>query len=121
MKDLKILIAGCTNPIISNDIKKQLQSIDCRVNIIGDLDNIMVSVALDKPDIICIHFHAFTHNALDISKELNDRYGLATIFLVDNDSFREAVEICDFNIIGCLNIPFAQQELIDIVNFYKNS
>lgn len=119
MKELKVLIAGCSNPTISSEIQKHLENINCKVNTIGDLNNIMVSVALDRPDIICIHFHTFTHNALDISKELNDKYSIPSVFLVDSDSFKEAIEISDLNIIGCLNIPVSQTELIDIIQSYQ--
>jgi DNA-binding NtrC family response regulator len=121
LKDVKVLIAGCSNPIISSNIQRALKDINCKVNIIGDLKNILVSVALDKPDIVCIHFHPFTHNALEISKELNNKYEIPSIFFIDSDSFRDAVEICDFNILGCLNIPFIEKELIDIIKTYKNN
>ena len=37
MKDIKVLVAGITNPILSNKIKEQFEQNDCKVNIIGEL------------------------------------------------------------------------------------
>lgn len=119
MKKLKILIAGCNNHILASNIQKQLEDIDCKVNIIGELNNIMVSVALDKPDIVSIHFHEFTHNALEISKQLNDTYNIPTIFLVNSDSFKEAVDLSELNVIACLTVPVDEEELTEIVEQYK--
>jgi len=119
LKGIKVLIAGITNPIVSNTIKQQFEQNDCKVNIIGQLDNIEISVMLDRPDLVCIYFHTFTHNAIDVAKSLNNKFGIPTLFLIESDSFRQAVEICELNTLGCLNIPTTQEQINDVMNGFR--
>jgi len=120
MKNIKVLIAGITNPVVSNTIKEQFEQNDCKVNIIGQLDNIEISVMLDRPDLVCIYFHTFTHNAIDVAKSLNNKFGIPTLFLIESDSFRQAVDICeDLNTLGCLKIPTSQEQIDDVVLMFR--
>ena len=73
---------------------------------------------LDKPNFVCIYFHTFTHNAIEVSKQLNNKFSIPTLFLVDSDSFKKAIEISELNTIGCLNIPTSQDQLDDIISKY---
>lgn len=120
MNKTKVLLAGCSNPIVATDIQAKLETLECKVNVIGNLDNLMVSVALDKPSVVCIHFHEFTHNALEISKELFDRFGIFSIVLVSSEAFKEAVSISNSkNIVDTLLIPFSSSELKRVLDKVK--
>ncbi len=112
MSKTKVLIAGSNSPILAMDLQNQLEMFDCKVNVIGELNNLMVSVSLDKPDVVFIHFHEFTHNAIDLSRQINERFSIPTIFMVNLDSFKDVVEsIEDQNILGCLDIPINSKQL----------
>lgn len=112
MYKTKVLLASCSNPILATDIQSKLESLECKVNVIGELSNLVVSVMLDKPSVVCIHFHEFTHNALEVSKELFDRFGISTIFLVSNKAFKEAIDISNSdNVVDTLLIPFSSSKM----------
>lgn len=112
MSKTKVLIAGCNTPILAMELQNQLEEFDCKVNVIGELNNLLISIALDRPDVVFIHFHEFTHNAINLSKEINERFNIPTIFMASLDSFKNVIEeIKDQNIIGCIDIPINSKQL----------
>lgn len=112
MLKTKVLLAGCSNPVIATDVQTKLQNLAYKINVIGELNNLFISVALDKPSVVLIHFHEFTHNAIQIAKELYEKHGVESILLVSSNSFKEAVDIAkNDNLKGCLKIPFSKEEL----------
>lgn len=117
MNQIKILIAGCNSHILSTKIKEDIESLgNYKVNTIGSLDNLSISMALDKPNVVLIHFHVFTHNALEISQEIYDNYGVPSIFMVDSEAFREPVELMESaHILGCITSKFPIQEIQNIL------
>ena len=122
MNQIKILIAGCNSLILSTKIKEKIESLDnCEVNTIGSLDNLSVSVALDKPNAVILHFHVFTHNALEVSQELYDNYGVPSIFMIDSESFREPVELIESpHVLGCFTTQFSIEEIQEIIQQFTS-
>ena len=118
MNKIKILIAGSNSHILSTKIKEDIESIlsNCKVNTIGSLDNLSISMALDKPNAVILHFHLFTHNALEVSQELYDNYGVPSIVMVDSESFRKAVELIESpHVLGCISRQYSIQEIQNIL------
>lgn len=112
MSKTKVLIAGCSSPIIAMDLQNHLEEFSCKVNVIGELKNLIISVSLDKPDAVCIHFHEFTHDAIDLSRQIYERFQIPTIFMVNKDSFKDVIEGMQSDyIIGCLDIPSNQKQV----------
>ena len=120
MNQIKILIAGCNGHIFSTTIQEDLEALgNYKINTIGSLDNLSVSMALDKPNVILIHFHVFTHNAIDISQKLYNKYGVSSIFMIDSNVFREPVELIEStHILGCVSIKSSTQEIHNIIKKY---
>ena len=120
MNQIKILIAGCNSHILSTTIKEDIESLGkYTVNSIGSLDNLSVSMALDKPNVVILHFHVFTHNALEVSQELYDNYDVPSILMIDSESFREPVELIESpHVLGCITTQFSIEEIQEILNIH---
>lgn len=117
MNQIKILIAGCTSHILSTKLKEDIESLmNYKVNTIGSLDNLSISMALDKPNAVILHFHVFTHNVLEVSQKLYDNYGVPSIIMVDSEAFREPVELIDSpHVLGCITTQFSIEEIQNIL------